>query len=57
MDRIALYHQLKKDHPKEYNFENDSELNRYGYSLLTDEKPKEALEIFKLVDVEFPIWT
>ncbi len=53
-ERIALYHSLKKDHLHEYNFENEQELNRYGYSLLSEEKIKEAIEIFKLLVSEFP---
>ena len=53
-ERIALYHELKNEHPAEYNFEDEQELNRYGYSLLSEEKVKEAIEIFKLLVSEFP---
>jgi tetratricopeptide (TPR) repeat protein len=53
-DRIALYHHLKNTEPNTYNFENEHELNRYGYALLTEEKTKEAIEIFKLLVSEFP---
>ncbi|MDF1698346.1 MAG: hypothetical protein P1U56_21025 [Saprospiraceae bacterium] len=53
-ESIALYHQLKKDFPNTYNFENEQELNRYGYSLLAEDKIKSAIEIFKLLVSEFP---
>ena len=53
-ERIALYHQLKKEHSTEYSFDNDRELNQYGYSLLSEDKTKEAIEIFKLLISEFP---
>jgi len=53
-ETIALYHQLKKDAPDEYNFENEQELNRFGYDLMNDGKTKAAIEIFKLLVSEFP---
>ncbi|MFT6922756.1 MAG: tetratricopeptide (TPR) repeat protein [Crocinitomicaceae bacterium] len=53
-ERIALYHQLKKDSSNDYNFESERELNIYGYSLFQDGKTKEAIEIFKLLVSEFP---
>ena len=53
-ETIALYYQLKEESPKEYNFENEQELNRYGYALLTEGKIKSAIEIFKLLVSEFP---
>ena len=53
-DRIALYHELKNDHSQDYNFEDEQELNRYGYSLMSEDKIKEAIEIFKLLVSEFP---
>ena len=37
-----------------YNFEDEGELNKYGYWLLQGEKVKEAIEIFKLLVAEFP---
>jgi len=43
---IKQYHDLKKGHPKEYNF-LPPELNRLGYYLLR-ERIKDAIEIFKL---------
>ena len=52
--RIALYHQLKKENPDGYNFENEDELTMYGYSLLWDDKTSEAIEIFKLIVEQFP---
>lgn len=53
-ETIAHYYQLKKESPNEYNFENEQELNRYGYALLTEGKIKSAVEIFKLLVTEFP---
>ncbi|MFK7784578.1 MAG: tetratricopeptide repeat protein [Crocinitomicaceae bacterium] len=53
-ERIALYHQLKKEAPEEYNFESDRELNQYGYFLMSDGRVKEAIEIFKVLVAEFP---
>ena len=53
-DRIALYYQLKENHNDEYDFKSDRELNQYGYSLLQNDKVKEAIEIFKLLVSEFP---
>lgn len=53
-ERIAHYHQLKKENPSAYNFENEDELTMYGYSLLWENKVAEALEIFKLIAQEFP---
>lgn len=52
-DRIALYYELKQ-HSDEYDFKNERELNQYGYSLLQNDKVKEAIEIFKLLVSEFP---
>lgn len=53
-DQIAVYHELKKDHLDEYNFEDEQELNRYGYFLMNEEKLNDAIEIFKLLVSEFP---
>lgn len=53
-ERIALYHREKRERPTAYNFEEEKELNQYGYSLLFSEKPKEAIAIFKLLISEFP---
>ena len=53
-ERIALYHRLKKESPDAYNFDDEGELNIYGYSLLWDYKIKEAMAIFKLNVEQFP---
>ncbi|MCF6360637.1 MAG: S41 family peptidase [Cyclobacteriaceae bacterium] len=53
-ERIALYHRLKKEDPKGYNFKNEDELTMYGYSLLWSNKVIEAIEIFKLIVEQFP---
>ncbi len=53
-ERIALYHQLKRESPSVYNFDEEKELNQYGYSLLFAKKPEEAIKIFKLLIAEFP---
>jgi len=53
-ERIALYHRLKKENPKGYNFKNEDELTMYGYSLLWSNKVIEAIEIFKLIVEQFP---
>lgn len=53
-ERIALYYQLKRDHLNKYNFEDEYELTRYGYLLLSEEKTKEAIKIFNLLISEFP---
>lgn len=52
--RIALYHQLKNEQPHVYNFENENELNEYGYALLNANLEEEAVEIFKLNVAQFP---
>jgi tetratricopeptide (TPR) repeat protein len=52
--RITYYHQLKKDSLDYYNFENEQELNRYGYFLINEGKTNEAVEILKLLVAEFP---
>lgn len=53
-ERIALYHQLKKEQPNVYNFEMESELNAYAYELLNTNLQEEAIEIFKLNVAQFP---
>ncbi len=53
-ERIAWYHELKKENSGEYNFENEDELTMYGYSMLWENKVTEAIEIFKLIALEFP---
>ena len=51
---IALYHQLKRDAPNDYNFENEQELNRLGYDYLEEGKIRSAIEVFRLLVSEFP---
>lgn len=53
-ERIALYRQLKRDSLSAYNFGSEKDLNQYGYSLFFAGKPKEAIEIFKLLVSVFP---
>ncbi len=53
-ERIALYYQLKKEHPEAYNFKNEDELTMYGYGFLWSGNVAEALAIFKLIVAEFP---
>lgn len=53
-ERIAYYNQLKKESASVYNFENEDELTMYGYSMLWENKVAEAIEIFKLIALEFP---
>jgi len=53
-ERIALYHQLKKEQVNVYNFEIESELNTYAYELLYANLPEEAIELFKLNLQQFP---
>ncbi|APY07337.1 peptidase S41 [Winogradskyella sp. J14-2] len=55
-ERIALYNQLKRKEPNTYNFENKDEITMYGYGLLWENNPREALEIFKLIVEQFPNW-
>jgi glyoxylase-like metal-dependent hydrolase (beta-lactamase superfamily II) len=50
---IEKYHELKKNHPEDYNF-GENNLNALGYYLLGKEKYDEAIEIFKLNIVLFP---
>jgi CubicO group peptidase (beta-lactamase class C family) len=51
---ILFYKQLKKDSPTEYNFNDESMLNRIGYELLGQEKNEEAIKVFQLLVSEFP---
>lgn len=53
-EQIALYHQLKKDSAHLYYFDNEDELNMYGYSFLWSDRTKDAIAIFKLLVSEFP---
>lgn len=53
-EKVTLYYALKKDSAMVYNFNNEDELNMYGYALLWDNKTEEAIIIFKLLVAEFP---
>lgn len=53
-ETIAYYHQLKKEFPEVYNFDDENELNNLGYQYLNNGKTKDAIEIFKLLVAEFP---
>ena len=51
---IQYYHQLKEEHPTEYKFNNEWELNRLGYALIADERYADAVKILQLLVSEFP---
>lgn len=51
---ITLYKKLKKTRPNNYNFSNQSELNRLGYEYLNQGKIDDAIKIFSLNISEFP---
>jgi tetratricopeptide (TPR) repeat protein len=51
---IELYKTLKKNKPDDYNFSDESELNRLGYEFLQANKIDEAIKIFSLNITEFP---
>ena len=53
-ERIALYHQLKKENFELYDFANETELTLYGYSFLWDNNLEDAIPIFGLIIAEFP---
>ncbi len=53
-ERIALYHQLKKENFELYDFANETELTLYGYSFLWDNNLDNAIPIFGLIIAEFP---
>lgn len=50
---IKQYHDLKKNHPDSYNFD-EYELNSVGYRLLNMGRVKDAIEIFKLNVEAYP---
>lgn len=52
--QVTLYRQLKDSYPEAYNFENEDQLTMYGYGMLWEGKPKDALLIFKLIAEQFP---
>lgn len=51
---IALYKELKRTKPNDYNFSNENELNELGYEFLRDNQLNTALKIFDLNVNEFP---
>lgn len=51
---IALYYELKKKYPNDYNFDNENELNLFGYELMNEGRPEAALKIFDVNVREFP---
>ncbi|KMQ61870.1 hypothetical protein ACM40_05975 [Chryseobacterium sp. BLS98] len=51
---IALYKDLKKNKPDEYNFSNENELNELGYEFLRNGQSDAALKIFDLNVSQFP---
>lgn len=53
-ERIALYHQLKKNQFELYDFGNETELTLYGYNFLWENNLVDALAVFKLIVAEFP---
>ena len=53
--QVALYKQLKLDHPEDFDFENEDELTMYGYGMLWEGRSEEALKIFLLIAEEFPM--
>ncbi len=53
-EAIDLYYSLKAKNPSNYNFENEGELNRLGYYLLSQGLNHSAIKIFSLLIEEFP---
>ncbi len=51
-DRIAIYQKLKSTYDNKQQLEEN--MNLYGYTMLWDGKPTEALEIFKVLVTDFP---
>ncbi|AZA90076.1 Penicillin-binding protein E [Chryseobacterium nakagawai] len=51
---IALYKKLKSNHPNDYNFLNENELNGLGYEFLRNGNIDSAIKIFNLNVNEFP---
>lgn len=51
---IALYKELKRTKPNDYNFFNENELNELGYEFLRDNQLDKALKIFDLNVNAFP---
>mgnify|MGYP000586730885 CR=1 FL=1 len=53
-ETIEFYYELKKDSSDYYNFNDENELNSFGYQLLNEGKTEEAIKIFELLVSEFP---
>ncbi|WP_109299135.1 serine hydrolase domain-containing protein [Aquimarina sp. AU474] len=51
---IETYKKLKKENKNEYDFGNESMLNRIGYELLSEDRVLEAIRVFELLVSEFP---
>jgi CubicO group peptidase (beta-lactamase class C family) len=52
---VSFFHQAKLQAKEKYDFTNlESELNTLGYSLLSKQRSKDAVAIFKLNTEEFP---
>ncbi|PYF70705.1 serine hydrolase [Pedobacter nutrimenti] len=51
---LAFYHQIKKEHGEEYNFNEENELNEIGYKFLRGNKLADAILIFEYNTVLFP---
>jgi tetratricopeptide (TPR) repeat protein len=52
--QVTLYQKLKATYPDAYNFENEDQLTMYGYGMLWDARPSDALLIFQLIAEQFP---
>jgi len=44
---VKRFHELRSERPDDYNFA-EAEINKLGYKLLQHDRPRDALEIFKL---------
>lgn len=53
-EQVLWYYELKKSSADVYDFENEDELNMYGYSFLWNNRVDDAILIFELIVKEFP---
>lgn len=51
---ISLYNELKSKQSEDFDFENESELNQLGYSLIGSKRIEEAIKVFELNVQLFP---
>lgn len=51
---IAHYKHLKENNKKQYNFNDENELNSLGYRLINENRIGDAIKIFQLLISEFP---